>query len=704
MSMNSFNPLPTIKPNGPTDALGGTKAATPNTTVTPSGDQFSVYFERMMHPAFSGASNPTSASTGPTKPNALTTLGPDPSQHALSSSLLDPHSSTLAFSHDYLKAKAGVADLKLKTPSSSTTESRDGLKSASSSRSLKSTPSSQDRARQSTSKVSNADNAPADRKHPTHSTLSHLQNRTPSSSSSQSDAQASAPLEDASTESSLDPQQKLDLATLALNEQRLPATQDVKALDDPTLDAMATAQLDPTTLAAAGSLKTVALSAQTQLITPQDAPNEKSLADFARAMGFDEAQVASLFGPQAAQTMISNAQVPPSNALASVMTQNVNALGTHINALSSLTSTPSNASLFSLSTTADPSGSTLQNPLSKLPSTPSDFGPNAPWLQSDNTKVDLNALSLQINSKPNPAANTLMSSQAALAGLSSSKTSELAQLLSSEGVDLQNTQVSIDSMGQTVGSSKGPSLSTTPPNSTLAVLNMTGSKLSEPAIASLQKEFNKLKGLDSKDALSSAFSVTTPSDAGLAAGAQVSAQDQGTASGNSGNGSSLGDTHAQGTQGPSAPVNMAETYEKLSEQLTAELSKRMHEQISQGQWKMKFALKPSTLGAVDVQLEMKDGKLAAIFQADNALTQNLLQHASQQLKDNLKDIGLNQTYVQVDQQGGGQAQDHGQESNARNPFEPVLASDAMTSTQDSSTLVDASMKVKSNDSLLDLMA
>ncbi len=811
MSMNSFNPLPTIKPNGPTDALGGTKAATPSTTVTPSGDQFSVYFERMMHPAFSGASNPSSASTGPAKPDALSSLASDSSQHALSSSLLDPLSSTLAFSHDYLKAKAGVADLKLKTPSSSSTQSRGGLKSTSSSQSLKSAPSYQDRVRQSTSKASNADNAPADKKHPTHSTLSHLQNRTPSSPSAQGDAQASAPLEDPSNEpgsnppsqsaessldpqqkldvatlalneqrlpatqdvgaldasnldalvsskldpttlavadslktialsdqtqlitpqdapneasapledsstkpgsntpsqsaeSSLDPQQKLDVATLALNEQRLPATQEVGALDAPSLDALASTKLDPTTLAVAGNLKTIALSDQTQLITPQDAPNEKSLADFARAMGFDETQVASLFGPQAAQTMISSAQVPPSHALASVMTQNINANGATKNSLSSLTSSPSNASLFSLSTTADPSGSTLQNPLSKLPSTPSDFGPNAPWLPTDNTKVDLNALSIQINNKPNPAANTLMSSQAALAGLSASKTSELTQLLSSEGVDLQNTQVSIDSMGQSAGSPKSPSFSTTTPTSTLAVLNMTGSKLSGPAIASLQKEFNKLKGIDSKDALSSAFSVTTPSDAGLASGAQLSAQDQGAPSGNSGNGSSFGDTHAQSTQGPSAPVNMAETYEKLSEQLTAELSKRMHEQISQGQWKMKFALKPSTLGAVDVQLEMKDGKLAAIFQADNALTQNLLQHASQQLKDNLKDIGLNQTYVQVDQQGGGQAQDHGQESNARNPFEPVLASDAMTSAQDSSTLVDASMEVKSNDSLLDLMA
>ncbi len=715
MSMNSFNPLPTIKPNGPTDALGGTKAATPSTTVTPSGDQFSVYFERMMHPAFSGASNPSSASTGPAKPDALSPLASDSSQHALSSSLLDPLSSTLAFSHDYLKAKAGVADLKLKTPSSSSTQSRGGLKSTSSSQSLKSTPSSQDRARQSTSKASNTDNAPADNKHPTHSTLSHLQNRTPSSPSAQGDAHASASLEDSSTdpgsnppsqsaESSLDPQQKLAVATLALNEQRLPATQEVGALDAPSLDALASTKLDPTTLAVAGSLKTIALSEETQLITPQDAPNEKSLADFARAMGFDETQVASLFGPQAAQTMISSAQVPSNNALASVMTQNINANGATKNSLSSLTSSPSNASLFSLSTTADPSGSTLQNPLSKLPSTPSDFGPNAPWLPTDNTKVDLNALSIQINNKPNPAANTLMSSQAALAGLSASKTSELTQLLSNEGVDLQNTQVSIDSMGQSAGSPKSPSFLTTTPTSTLAVLNMTGSKLSGPAIASLQKEFNKLKGIDSKDALSSAFSVTTPSDAGLAAGAQLSAQDQGAPSGNSGNGSSFGDTHAQSTQEPSAPVNMAETYEKLSEQLTAELSKRMHEQISQGQWKMKFALKPSTLGAVDVQLEMKDGKLAAIFQADNALTQNLLQHASQQLKDNLKDIGLNQTYVQVDQQGGGQAQDHGQESNARNPFEPVLASDAMTSAQDSSTLVDASMKVKSNDSLLDLMA
>ena len=715
MSMNSFNPLPTIKPNGPTDALGGTKAATPSTTVTPSGDQFSVYFERMMHPAFSGVSNPSSASTGPAKPDALSSLASDSSQHALSSSLLDPLSSTLAFSHDYLKAKAGVADLKLKTPSSSSTQSRGGLKSTSSSQSLKSTHASQDRVRQSTSKASNADNAPADKKHPTHSTLSHLQNRTPSSPSAQGDAQANAPLEDPSTElgsnpptqnaeSSLDPQQKLAVATLALNEQRLPATQDVGALDAPSLDALASTKLDPTTLAVAGNLKTIALSEETQLITPQDAPNEKSLADFARAMGFDETQVASLFGPQAAQTMISSAQVPPSHALASVMTQNINANGATKNSLSSLTSSPSNASLFSLSTTADPSGSTLQNPLSKLPSTPSDFGPNAPWLPTDNTKVDLNALSIQINNKPNPAANTLMSSQAALAGLSASKTSELTQLLSSEGVDLQNAQVSIDSMGQSAGSPKGPSFSTTTPTSTLAVLNMTGSKLSGPAIASLQKEFNKLKGIDSKDALSSAFSVTTPSDAGLASGAQLSAQDQGAPSGNSGNGSSFGDTHAQSSQGPSAPVNMAETYEKLSEQLTAELSKRMHEQISQGQWKMKFALKPSTLGAVDVQLEMKDGKLAAIFQADNALTQNLLQHASQQLKDNLKDIGLNQTYVQVDQQGGGQAQDHGQESNARNPFEPVLASDAMTSAQDSSTLVDASMKVKSNDSLLDLMA
>jgi flagellar hook-length control protein FliK len=192
-----------------------------------------------------------------------------------------------------------------------------------------------------------------------------------------------------------------------------------------------------------------------------------------------------------------------------------------------------------------------------------------------------------------------------------------------------------------------------------------------------------------------AFGVSPSQDSSLLSSAQLNATDTANSGGaNAENGA--GDSSASNAQesNASTPVNMAETYEKLSDQLTAELSKRMHEQISQGQWKMKFALKPSTLGAVDVQLEMKDGKLAAVFQADNALTQNLLQHSSQQLKDNLKDLGLEQTYVQVDQQNAGQSQQNDQQNNAKNPFDPLNEAQSTVVAQDSTPVVDPSMKVK----------
>ena len=739
MSINSFNPLPSINPKGTSEPLGGSKAATSSTTAAPSGDEFSVYFERMMHPAFSAAPSPKAASAGPANPAPLNALASRPSPSALSSSLLDPKSSTLAFSHDYLKAKAGVADLKLKVPNSSTNVST-RTHDSSITRSIK------DRTSSTPTAAKASTHSAAQDSHPAHSTLSRLQNRSDHNSTAQDDSNADAQAlgekvtdsnsQAQSSSSVAAPKQKLYLATLALNGQRLPTMQDVKINDAASLDALANANPEPSAAGDTNILKTVTLSEQTQLITPQDAPTEKSLADFARAMGFDETQVATLFGPQAAQTMISTAQVPSSVVHAPINASNLNASGSLSNATSTLTSTLGNASLFSLSTTADQSGSTSLNPLSKLPSKPTDFAPNAQMLDTaldplstrpstptdlaaitqmphtDNAKVDLNALSVQINSSPVSMTNTMVPSQVALAGLAAntqhekapSTTRDLAQLILSEGIEAQDVQVSLNTTGKAASASFSALAISTAPTSTLAILNMTGSKLSGQAIDALQKEFNKLKGTGEKGSESSAFAVSAPSDSGLASSAQLNAQDQGASSGNSGNGSLTGDTGTQSTQGASTPINMAETYEKLSEQLTAELSKRMHEQISQGQWKMKFALKPSTLGVVDVQLEMKDGKLAAIFQADNALTQNLLQHASQELKDNLKDIGLHQTYVQVDQQNGGQAQHQGQESNARNPFEPDPLFEVSSNAQDSSALVDASMKVKNNDSLLDLMA
>ena len=111
---------------------------------------------------------------------------------------------------------------------------------------------------------------------------------------------------------------------------------------------------------------------------------------------------------------------------------------------------------------------------------------------------------------------------------------------------------------------------------------------------------------------------------------------------------------ANNSQAPAAPAfinnpDMAQTYDKLSQKLSTELAARMHEKLNAGEWKMKFALKPASLGLVDVQLEMKDGKLSAHFQSDTNLTKDLLQNGSQRLKDALADLGMNNASVFVGQ-------------------------------------------------------
>ena len=129
------------------------------------------------------------------------------------------------------------------------------------------------------------------------------------------------------------------------------------------------------------------------------------------------------------------------------------------------------------------------------------------------------------------------------------------------------------------------------------------------------------------------------------------------------NGRTSGTASAQSAHAPAAQ-NMTEHFEKLSAKLATEMAGRIHEQFSQGEWKMKFALKPASLGQVDVQLEMRDGKLAAVLQADNPMTQDLLQNGSQRLRDALSQMGLSQSSVSVgdgrsqafqgDRQSGGQ--------------------------------------------------
>ena len=114
-------------------------------------------------------------------------------------------------------------------------------------------------------------------------------------------------------------------------------------------------------------------------------------------------------------------------------------------------------------------------------------------------------------------------------------------------------------------------------------------------------------------------------------------------------------------------TDMAQTYQDLSDKLSTELAGRMHQQLNEGQWKMKLGLKPAHLGAVDVELEMRDGKLSAVINADNATTQQLLNQGSPRLREALNALGWDQASVNLGQgqsssaqSGQGQGQHTGQ--------------------------------------------
>ncbi len=204
-----------------------------------------------------------------------------------------------------------------------------------------------------------------------------------------------------------------------------------------------------------------------------------------------------------------------------------------------------------------------------------------------------------------------------------------AALKAGEWKGLDNVMLEISGM------TRQPATSGAQAVSTLAVLSMMDSQLSSEAI----------------EALADNFEAATPSNT-----EPETSHSQAVTGWDLGRASAAGKANPT-TATPALPTNMAETYERLSAKLSTELAARMHQQINDGHWKMKFALKPASLGAVDIQLEMRDGKLAALFQADNPLTQDLLQNGSQRLKQALSELGLTQTSVQV---GQGQGQNAGQ--------------------------------------------
>ena len=339
------------------------------------------------------------------------------------------------------------------------------------------------------------------------------------------------------------------------------------------------------------ALQSIALSPEVEIITvAQPAPSEKSLTDFALAMGLDASQIKALLGDEAAAEVQATAPAATTQQILGMNT--LPGLGLS-NPLTTAAPPMSDVAINTLNSSGTPAQAALgtQAVLSQtLPLAPE----VSALVNSDQMTEDMKPIGLEVqwsSASADLAANKQLNPSVNLAQAVVAQASE------------------------------------TPDNiSTLAVLSMMDADLRPEDIDRLTEEFDKLSALDE--------SSTSP---------------EGTSGGGVASNRSASPTSTTAAQTLKNHPDMAQTFEKLSQKLATEMASRMNDQLNAGEWKMKFALKPASLGLVDVQLEMRDGQLSAQFQAENGLTKDLIQNGSTRLKEALAELGMNNAYVSVGQ-------------------------------------------------------
>ena len=400
---------------------------------------------------------------------------------------------------------------------------------------------------------------------------------------------------------------------------------------------------------ATNKLQMFALSPKVHIITdPRQAPSPESLTAFAKSMGLDDATIQNLMGSadaskSATQPGFSNGQ-PNGSA---------NNSGFNISALL---------------------GAALNGGSDKLNISQAD----APAFNQAMTQA-------LASSAQSPAANANLLQSAAAAplnfGISGLPANGMSQ---AEMASIQQIQMTVLPPAVLPVQSGNASQAFNTP-STASVLSLLGGNVQEQDIASLASSFSQDMGEQSDS--SGSNTSGQPSSGFAQALAQSSSSDN--------------KSVASKDTATAVATPMAEVYDQLSDKLATEMAARMHKQLSDGQWKMKFGLRPAHLGGVEIQLEMKDGKLDAVFRAENAMTRDLLQNSTQRLRDALQNFGINAGFVQVGQNGG-QSQ---QNASGNSTPQPQVRDNSGVNTNNSDTTAQVvANRGKDNSSLLDLYA
>ena len=413
----------------------------------------------------------------------------------------------------------------------------------------------------------------------------------------------------------------------------------------PAAAPVATAQIAvETELHQATALQTVELSPQMRIITdPKKAPSPESLAAFAKSMGLDESAIENLLAQQ---------PVTPATVLAGASST----LTTGLTAGLSLATSPNTAN-------------TLQAAITALPSA---------VLGDTNTDVTVaTQLAAVAASAQQPAA---LSGAGLAAAATTLAAATVPGLTSTDMTAIQQLQITV--LPGAVLPVNTP-VTNTPIPRTVDMLSLLGTGVNEQDVSALLSRFSE--------------------DAGSESGADQQAS-QGEGHNFSSFAQALGrSNNATNATASAAPTgaNMSEVYDQLSDKMATEMAARMHKQLSDGEWKMKFALRPSNLGGVEIQLEMKDGKLDAVFRADNPLTRDLLQNSSQRLREALGNFGINAGQVNVGQGGGNTPQNNSGGAGKQ----PQVRDNSTSQVNGTGSATNAtSTRNKANASLLDLYA
>ena len=121
--------------------------------------------------------------------------------------------------------------------------------------------------------------------------------------------------------------------------------------------------------------------------------------------------------------------------------------------------------------------------------------------------------------------------------------------------------------------------------------------------------------------------------------------------------------------------------EMVSRQLSEALGQRLAANIAAGHYRLTFNVNPKELGAIDVVMEMRDGRLDAQINTGNAVTRELLGDSLPRLRDALTQSGINLAQLQVgseSQQGNAQGRQAESDRAAEQAQEEMSLADAST--------------------------